>query len=265
MAAAKKPISSVATEVQHTLSNTIHPSCVMDPSVQIGEHVTIHANVVIDRGVTIGDGTVLHAGCYIGEDCTIGRETVICQSVIIREKSRIGSKVVIEPGVVIGSDGFGYAKEKNGNNCKVPQVGYVVIEDNARIGPNSAIDRATLGKTIIGKGAQIGNLVQVGHNVDIGQNSKIGDSVGICGSCKIGSDVFIGHGVGLVGHIQIGDGAHVANGAGVSKDVENQSEIMGSPAIQRRQYEYFQDVLDKLPEFLNRIKTLETKLNGSKK
>ena len=240
--------------------SVIHPSCVIDPSVQLGEKVTIHANVVIERGAKIGSGAILYPGCYIGEDCAVGENTLLYQSVVLREKTKVGANVIIEAGVIIGSDGFGYAKEASGINCKVPQVGYVVIEDNVRIGANSTIDRATLGKTLIGKGVEIGSLVQVGHNVDIGENSFVGDNVGICGSCKIGADVQVGHGVGMVGHIQIGNGAQVKNGAGVSKDVPIDEIIMGSPAMTEGQYNYFQQFLSQLPDFVSRLNELEKRL-----
>ena len=235
----------------------IHPSCVIDPSVCLGKGVKIYANVVIERGVRIGHGTVIHAGCYVGDDCAIGNHTILYQSVTLREKTQIGNRVTIEAGVVIGSDGFGYAKEKNGANCKIPQVGYVIIEDEVRIGSNSTIDRATLGRTIVGRGATIGNLVQVGHNVTIGEETTIGDSVGICGSCKIGAAVAIGRGVGMVGHIRIGDHAEVDNGSGVSKDVSDGAKITGSPAMDESQYLFYQTYVAKLPELVARLTALE--------
>lgn len=255
--------ASSALQVTGQDSETfIHPLSVLDPSVRLGDGVVIHANVVIERGVRIASGTIIHTGCYIGEDCTIGEDTVLHASVVLREKTQVGSWVVIQGGVVIGSDGFGYAKEKNGMHCKVPQVGYVVIEDDVHIGANSTIDRATLGATIIGKGAHIGNLVQVGHNVTIGEESQVGNGVGICGSCKIGSTVNIGHGVGMVGHIRIGDGANVQNGAGVSKDVNDKSEISGSPAMEKEIHQKYQNFLAQLPDYLARLKTLEEKIDG---
>lgn len=255
--------SSASTKFSSGSLSVIHPSCVIDPSVQLGEKVTIHANVVIERGVWIGNGTVIYPGCYVGEDCFIGDNTILYQSVVLREKTKVGSGVIIEAGVVIGSDGFGYAKEANGINCKVPQVGFVVIDDFVRIGANTTIDRATLGKTHIGKRVEIGSLVQVGHNVDIGENSFVGDNVGICGSCKIGTAVQVGHGAGMVGHIHIGDGAQVKNGSGVSKDVQNEEIIMGSPGMTEDQYNYFQQFLVQLPEFVNRLNELEKRLAGS--
>jgi len=240
----------------------IHPSVCIDPSVQLGEGVILHANVVIERAVRIGDNTEIHVGCYIGEDCVIGENTILYTSVTLREKTKIGARVKIAAGAVIGSDGFGYVKQEDGVNFKVPQVGYVVIEDDVCIGSNTTIDRATLGKTIISKGANIGNLVQVGHNVCVGENSSVGDSVGVCGSCKIGNHVSIGQGVGMVGHIRIGDHAEVVSGSGISKDVADGVKMQGVPAMDEKTYEKFYSYLSKMPEFVSRLKDLENRINS---
>ncbi len=255
--------STIAEASDHEKICKVHPSSVVDPSVRLGEGVTISANVVIERGVQVGKRVIIHAGCYIGEDCTIADDSILYHSVTLREKTQVGKRVVIEAGVVIGSDGFGYAKEKNGVNCKVPQVGYVVVENDVHIGTNSTIDRATLGKTTIGKSTKIGSLVQIGHNVILGNNSVVSDGVGICGSCKIGSEVFIGRGVGMVGHIRIGDKAKVQNGSGVSKDVPDESVIIGSPAMDEEHYLYHQSFVARLPEFVLRLSALEETMNMS--
>lgn len=240
----------------------VHPSALIDPDVQFGEGVMIHANVVIERGARIGAHTTIHAGCYVGEDCSLGEETVLMPSVTLREKTQIGSRVLIGAGVVIGSDGFGYAKQENGVNFKVPQVGYVVIEDDVCIGANTTIDRATLGQTVVGKGSRIGSLVQVGHNVRVGEESTVGDSVGICGSCKIGNHVQIGQGVGMVGHIRIGDYAQVASGSGISKDVLDGVKMLGIPAMDEESYSVYIQHLQQLPLFVTRLQSLEKKVSG---
>ena len=238
----------------------LHPSAIIDPSVQLCEGVVVQANVVIERGVRIGANTVIHAGCYIGDDCSIGEETVLMPSVTMREKTHVGNRVLIGAGVVIGSDGFGYAKQENGVNFKVPQVGYVVIEDDVRIGANATIDRATLGQTVIHKGARIGSLVQVGHNVQVGEDSSVSDGVGICGSCKIGNHVTIGQGVGMVGHIRIGDHAEIVSGAGISKDVSDGIKMQGVPAMDEEAYGKFSMFLQNLPDFVTRLQNLEKEI-----
>ncbi len=244
----------------------IHPTSVIDPSVKLSKDVVIHANVVIEKNVKIGQGAVIQSNVYIGEDCVIGDESVLHPFVTLREKTQVGSRVVIESGVVIGSDGFGYAKQEDGVNYKVPQVGYVVIKDDVHIGPNSTIDRATLGSTIVENHAVIGALVQVGHNVAIGEKSTIGDGAGICGSCKIGAEVSIGQSVGMVGHIKIGDHAEIKDGAGVSKDIANGAVMVGAPAMTKDQYSTFRGYVDGLSEFVRRLNDIEEKLkerNGS--
>ena len=247
--------------IKQDVKGFIHPSALIDPSVLLGEGVVIQANVVIERGVRIGANVTIHPGCYIGEDCIVGEETVLMPSVVLREKTHVGSYVEISAGVVIGSDGFGYAKQENGVNFKVPQVGYVVIEDHVCIGANTTIDRATLGQTVIERGARIGSLVQVGHNVRVGEESTVGDGVGICGSCKIGNHVAIGDGVGMVGHIRIGDHANVAGGSGISKDVPDGVKMQGIPAMDEESYSKYMEYLTKLPEFIVRLQALEKNVN----
>ncbi|MGC9328334.1 MAG: UDP-3-O-(3-hydroxymyristoyl)glucosamine N-acyltransferase [Candidatus Hinthialibacter sp.] len=260
VAATTNMASTALKTIKQDEKGFIHPSAIIDPSVQLGEGVIIHANVVIERGVRIDGGTVIHVGCYIGEDCILGEDAVLMPSVTLREKTQVGARVKIGAGVVIGSDGFGYAKQENGVNFKVPQVGYVVIENDVCIGANTTIDRATLGQTIISQGAQIGNLVQVGHNVHVGAESEIGDNVGICGSCKIGSQVHIGQGVGMVGHIRIGNKAHVAGGSGISKDVPDGIKMKGIPAMDEDSYSQYSLYLQRLSELVARVKALEKRV-----
>lgn len=248
----------VALNNQHACQ--VHPTAVIDPSVTLGENVTIRENVVIERNVRIGSNATIGTGCYIGEDCAIGEHTVLHHAITLRDKTQIGNHVVIESGVVIGSDGFGYAKEKDGINYKVPQVGFVLIEDYVHIGANTSIDRATLGQTLIERGARIGSLVQVGHNVQIGQDSVVGSNVGICGSCKIGNHVKIGNAVGLVGHITIGDHACLLDGAGVSKDIPEGHTMVGAPAIDVDHYEQQLAYMRELPDIFQRLKKLEDKI-----
>jgi UDP-3-O-[3-hydroxymyristoyl] glucosamine N-acyltransferase len=254
--------SALPQEDQQSSESFIHPSAVIDSTVLLGRNVTIHANVVIDRNVRIGDHTEIQPGCFIAEDCVIEDSALLCTMVTLREKTRIGSRTVIEPGVVIGSDGFGYAKEQNGINCKVPQVGYVVIEDDVHIGANTTIDRATLGETRIAKGSKIGSLVQIGHNVTIGDESVVGNSTGVCGSCRIGAHATIGQGVGMVGHIRIGNHAVVNDGAGVSKDIHDGDHIIGVPGLPEEAYNVYQETLMMLPQMTQRLQDIEEQLKN---
>jgi UDP-3-O-[3-hydroxymyristoyl] glucosamine N-acyltransferase len=225
--------------------------------------VRIHAHVVISRGVTIHDRVQILSGCYVGEDCIIGEDTILCQNVVIREKTQIGRRVVLESGVVVGSDGFGYAKEANGNRCKIPQIGFVVIEDNVHIGANTTVDRATLGTTVIRAGCVIGDLVQVAHNVTVGERTVIQSHVGICGSSRIGPDVFVGHAVGMVGHILVGDGSHLAACTGVTKDIPQRARVYGYPFCSFDEFQQRRQSLQSLPELMQRVARLEQKLGVS--
>jgi len=239
----------------------VHPTAVLEDGVRLGMGVRIHAHVVIAKGALIHDRVQILSGCYIGEDSVIGEDAVLHQNVVIREKTQVGKRVVLEPGVVVGSDGFGYAKEPNGDRCKIPQVGFVVIEDDVRIGANTAIDRATLGKTIIQAGCVIGDLVQVAHNVTIGERTVIQSHVGICGSCRIGPDVFIGHAVGMVGHISVGEGASLAPCAGVTKDIPQESKMYGYPSASFQEFQLRHESLQSLPDLVRRVSQLEQRLN----
>ncbi len=247
----------VANSAQETF---VHPSAVIEDGVRIGAGVRIHAYVVISRKAVIHENVEIFSGCFVGTECVIGEDSVLHQNVVIREKTQIGKRVVVESGAVIGSDGFGYAKEANGDRCKIPQIGFVVIEDDVRIGSNSTIDRATLGKTVIQKGSVIGELVQVAHNVTIGEQSVIESHVGICGSSRIGSGVFVGHAVGMVGHISVGAGARLAPSAGITKDIPQEAFIYGYPGVSYDEYQRRLEFSQAVPQLLHRVAQLEKKL-----
>ena len=172
-------------------------------NVVIGNHVKIFPNVFLGNNVVIGDNTILHPGVTIYHDC------------------KIGMNVTIHAGTVIGSDGFGFAPQADGTYKKVPQIGNVIIEDYVEIGANAAIDRATIGSTIIKSGAKLDNLIQVAHNVEIGNNTVIAAQAGISGSTKMGKNVMIGGQAGIVGHLQIADGVKINAQSGVSKSIKN--------------------------------------------
>jgi len=162
-----KLVSFIApSEAKHIKG--IHPSAVLGKDVSLGRDVAIGPYVVIEDSVSIGDKTIIYAGCFIGHHTKIGNDTLIYSNVSIRERVTIGNRVIIHSGTVIGSDGFGFATI-NGIHHKIPQIGTVVIEDDVEIGANVTIDRARFGKTLIGRGTKIDNLVQIAHNVIIGE------------------------------------------------------------------------------------------------
>jgi UDP-3-O-[3-hydroxymyristoyl] glucosamine N-acyltransferase len=233
---------------------------VVDGSAQLGKGVSVGPHCTIEEGVVIGDGTVISANCHIGCKTVIGEDCWFYPLVSIREYTEIGDRVIIHNGTVVGSDGFGYAVQKDGSRTKIPQIGKVVIEDDVEIGANSAIDRARFGKTRIGKGTKIDNLVQVAHNVVIGEHSVLCGQAGISGSTTIGSRVILAGQAGLAGHLEVGDGAIVGAQAGVMKDVPPRDFVIGSPAMTHLQTKKMIASTITLPRLKDKVRKLEEAL-----
>ena len=238
----------------------VHPSAVVAESAQLGEGVCIGANSTVEEGVVIGANTVVSPNCYIGYKTLIGTDCFLYPLVSTREFTEIGARVIIHNGTVVGSDGFGYAVLDDGLRTKIPQIGKVVIEDDVEIGANVAIDRARFGKTRIGKGTKIDNLVQIAHNVVIGEHSVLCGQAGISGSTTIGSRVIMAGQSGLAGHLKIGDGAIIGAQAGVMKDVPSKEFVMGSPAMPHLQAKKLIANMVTLPKLKEKVKLLENRL-----
>src|SRR5439155_1539508 len=196
------------------------------------------------------------AGAVVGDRVSIGAGCVIHSNATLYHDVRLGNRVIVHSGTVIGSDGFGYVLE-GGQRIKIPQVGIVIIEDDVEIGANVAIDRSTLGATVIKKGTKIDNLVQIAHNVVIGENTVVCGLVGISGSVTIGDNVTLAGQVGLADHIAIGSNATIGAQSGVTKDLEGGQYYLGSPAVPiglaSRQYAVWAN----LPELSKRVRELE--------
>jgi UDP-3-O-[3-hydroxymyristoyl] glucosamine N-acyltransferase len=241
----------------------VHPQAIVASGVVLGKEVGISPFAVIESGAKIGGHTLIGAGCFIGRGVEIGADCIVYPNVTVREKSKIGNRVIIHSGTVIGSDGFGYAKEK-GVYHKIPQVGTVVIEDDVELGANVTIDRATMGETRIGKGTKIDNLVQIAHNVKIGENSIVVSQVGISGSTEVGKNVTIAGQVGLTGHLHIGDGAIIAAQSGGHRDVKPGQIVLGSPAREMQKSKRIEAIISNLPEYIEKLKRLEKAIFGNK-
>ena len=205
----------------------IHPTALVASDAEVGENVTIQAFAVVESGARIGARTVVGAYGYIGHHAVLGEDCHIYPHVTIRERSMIANRVILHPGVVIGSDGFGY-ELRDGRQQKIPQTGTVQIDDDVEIGANSTVDRARFGRTWIQEGVKIDNLVQIAHNVTIGRHSIICAQVGISGSVRVGSYVTLAGKVGVNGHIEIGDGAIVAAMAGDHEERAASRDSRGS-------------------------------------
>ncbi|HEY5706702.1 MAG TPA: UDP-3-O-(3-hydroxymyristoyl)glucosamine N-acyltransferase [Terrimicrobiaceae bacterium] len=236
----------------------IHPTAVVASDAEIGADVTIQAHSVIESGARIGARTVVGANSYVGHHAVLGEDCDVYPHVTIRERSMIANRVVLHPGVVIGSDGFGY-EFSEGRQQKIPQTGIVQIDDDVEIGANSTVDRARFGRTWIQEGVKIDNLVQIAHNVTIGRHSVICAQVGISGSVRIGSYVTLAGKVGVNGHIEIGDGAIVTAMAGITKSVPPREVLVGLPAKPMREYKENYVMLRNIRKLYERVKSLEEK------
>jgi len=202
-------------------------------SASLGKNIIIESNCMIGDNVNIDDNTIIESNCVIKDDVQIGKNCHIYPNTTIYADCILKDNIIIHSGCVIGADGFGYLFH-NGIHNKVPQVGNVIIEDDVEIGANSAIDRATLGSTIIGKGTKIDNLVQVGHNCKIDENSILCAQTGLAGSTIIGKTVYLAGQVGVAGHLKIDDGAMIGAQSGVTNNVPKGAKLFGSPAIEAK-------------------------------
>lgn len=245
----------------NSASNQVEKSSFVAPTAQLGQNVHIGHFAVISDQAVIGDGAVIFPQVFIGKEVKIGKNTRIFPGVVILDACVIGDNCIIGAGTVIGSDGFGFAPQEDGTYKKVAQTGNVVIEDHVEIGANTTIDRATMGSTLIRKGAKLDNLIQIAHNVEIGENTVIAAQSGISGSTKIGKNCIIGGQVGIVGHLTIADGTKINAQSGVSKNVkEENSSLTGSPAFDYSASMRSQVIFRRLPEMMDRIKALEEQI-----
>ncbi len=237
----------------------IDPNTWISPTAQLGKELTIYPHAYVGDRCRIGDRAILYPGVYVGEDSSIGEESILYPNVSIYSGTMIGKRVILHSGVVVGADGFGYVKDGE-KNVKIPQVGGVIIEDDVEVGANTTIDRATLGKTIIRRGAKIDNLVQVAHNVVIGEDSIIVAQVGIAGSTKIGKNVTLAGQVGVADHIEIGDNVMVGAQSGVGQDLPANQGYNGSPAVPYRESLRAITVFQKLPDMKKILTEMEKRL-----
>lgn len=232
-----------------------------DETAKIGENCYLGAFSYVGSGAKIGNNTKIYPNTFIGDNVQVGDNTVIHAGVKIYANCKVGNNCILHAGCVIGSDGFGYAPLPDGTYKAIPQLGNVVLEDNVDIGANTTIDCATMGSTIIRKGAKLDNLIQIAHNVEIGENTAIAAQSGISGSTKIGKNCIIAGQVGIVGHLKIEDNTTVGAQSGVSKSVEEKGKfIQGSPAFDYKQNLKSMVVFKNLPEMQRKIDQLEEKI-----
>jgi UDP-3-O-[3-hydroxymyristoyl] glucosamine N-acyltransferase len=232
----------------------IHPTAVIHPTAKIGAKAHIAPYVVINENVEIGDNAVLLAHVVIYRGAKIGSSFFAHAHAVVRENCRVGNNVLLHNGVVIGSDGFGFAKTPTGSWYKIPQPAPVVIEDDVEIQANSCIDRASVGETRIGRGVKIDNLVQVGHGSQVGEDALLCSQVGLGGSTEIGARVILTGQVGVVGHCKVGEAAIVTPQSGVAADIPANALVSGAPAVDHKDWLKYSALLPKLPEMARALR-----------
>ena len=229
--------------------------------VKLGENIYLGAFSYVGNRSSVGKGSQIHPQVYIGEHVVIGEETVIYPGCKLYPGTVVGSRCVVHAGAVIGSDGFGYAPQKDGSYKAVPQIGNVIIEDDVEIGANTVIDCATMGSTIIRRGVKLDNLIQIAHNVEIGKNTAIAAQTGISGSSKIGENCIIAGQVGIVGHVTVADRTTIAAQSGIGKSLEEAGKVyMGSPAFEKGSYMRSYALFRNLTDLQKQIEQLREKI-----
>jgi UDP-3-O-[3-hydroxymyristoyl] glucosamine N-acyltransferase len=231
----------------------------IEAGADVSPGAVVYPGVYVCRGARVEKQAVLYPGVFVGRDAVVGEASILYPGVTIYRRCRIGRRVVLHAGVVVGSDGFGFARPGQ-ENRKIPQVGYVQIDDDVEIGANTTIDRGALGRTWIQQGVKIDNLVQIAHNVVIGEYSIIVAQVGISGSAQLGKGVVIGGQAGIVGHIRIGDGVMAAAQSGVTKDIPPGRIVAGSPHMPHREWLKMEACLPKLPEMREALAALQRRV-----
>jgi UDP-3-O-[3-hydroxymyristoyl] glucosamine N-acyltransferase len=235
----------------------IHPTAVIASDASIGPGAHIGPFCFVDQGAVIGRNAVLHSLVSIYRDAQIGDDFFAHSHVVVREACRIGNRVLLQNGVVIGGDGFGFAKRPDGSWHKILQSGITVIGDDVEIQANSCVDRATLGQTTVSRGAKLDDLVLVGHGGSIGEDTLLCGQAGLAGTTTVGNGCIIGGQVGCSGHLTVGDGAMLTPQSGVSGDIPPNSLYSGAPAVEHKQWLKGSAAFKRLPELLNTVRRLE--------
>jgi UDP-3-O-[3-hydroxymyristoyl] glucosamine N-acyltransferase len=256
------PLMAFAHVVQHLrggprlTSRGISPAAHIHPTARLGANVSVGPGVVIGEGCEIGANSTLHAGAIVGHNCRLGDDVTLAPHAVLYDDCIIGNRVTIHANAVIGGDGFGY-RTNDGKHTKVPQLGWVEIEDDVEVGAGSTIDRGTFGATRIGMGTKIDNLVMIGHNCQIGRYNLLCSQVGIAGSSTTGEYVVMAGQVGVADHVNIGDRVMILAKSGVPHDIPANTQVLGYPSRPHKEQARIIKTMEKLPEIrldLKRIK-----------
>jgi UDP-3-O-[3-hydroxymyristoyl] glucosamine N-acyltransferase len=247
-----------------TYAPGIHPTAVIAKSAKIGAGAHIGPYCFVDEDVTLGANSVLHSFVALYRGAQIGDQFFAHAHAVVREHCQIGNRVILQNGVIIGGDGLGFAKQKDGSWYKMAQSGPAVLEDDVEVQANACVDRATVGETRIGRGAKIDDLVLIGHASQVGANAMLCGQVGLAGSTKIGDGSILAGQVGTAGHLTVGNGAVITAKSGVPNDVPAAALYSGYPAVENRQWLKTQAILNRLPELQRKVRELEEQLEKLK-
>jgi UDP-3-O-[3-hydroxymyristoyl] glucosamine N-acyltransferase len=242
----------------------VDPTAVIADDVRIPPDACIGAYAVIGKGCRIGPGVILHPHVVLYPGVSVGEHSVLHANAIVREDCVLGNRVILQNGVIIGSDGFGFAPTKDGGFYKICQTGRVLLEDDVEIGSNTTIDRAAVGDTVIRRGAKLDNLVQVGHGAQVGPDCVLAAQVGLAGSTRLGKGVWVGGQVGFAGHLEVGDKAIITAQSGTSHDIPAGAIMSGSPAFENAAWLRSTAAFSKLPDMIRRLRSLEKEISELK-
>lgn len=246
-------------EMTKVVKTGIEQPCFIAEGVEIPEDAYIGAFAYIGAGAVIGKGAKIYPQSYVGSKCHVGEDTILYPGVKIYDDCKVGNRCILHSGVVIGSDGFGFAPVGDSYE-KIPQTGNVVVEDDVEIGANTTVDRAMMGSTRIGKGVKLDNLIQIAHNCVVGDNTVMAAQVGVAGSAKIGKHCMVGGQAGFVGHINIADDTVIGAQSGVTRETRPGDRVIGSPAVDMGEFARSLVYVKRIPKIMEQIKDLQKKI-----
>ena len=242
----------------------IDPLAFIAPTAKIGKNVWIAPFAYVGENAVVGDRTVLHPHVTIGDGAQVGDDCTLYANATVYHDCRVGNRCTLHAGSVVGADGFGFAPTPQGYE-KIPQIGIAILEDDVEIGANTCIDRATMGATIVHKGAKLDNLVQVAHNDEIGSHTVMAAQVGIAGSTKVGEWCMFGGQVGIAGHIHIGDRVVLGAQSGVPSSIKSDQRLIGAPPMEEKPFFKSHAIFRKLPDMYFELNALRKELTELKK
>lgn len=238
----------------------VHPLAFVSETATVADDVYVGAFAYVGDGATVGAGTQIYPHAVVEERATIGEDCILYPNVSIYHDCKVGNRCILHSGAVIGADGFGFAPSADGYE-KIPQIGIVTIEDDVEIGANACVDRSTMGSTFIRRGVKLDNLVQIGHNCDVCSHTVMSAQGGVAGSTKIGEWCMFGGQVGIAGHIQVADHTTLGAQSGLISNKKAGIQMMGSPAIEAKQWMKMQAIMKRLPDMYDELKRLRKEID----